>query len=278
MQQLEVFQSLWSMERRHPEIKDPGLSEAFEQIAAAGYQGIALDTGTDNPPLYAEATRLLANNGLQCIITAFPSSLDDMKEVLDLAGRVDARFTCINAQVFPLTPREGADFIHRCLELGVEWQIPVYFETHRLTLTTDLLFTIQLLDLVPDLELVCDLSHYVVARELPNPVDEYWQRLISRIIERGAAFQGRIASREQIQVPIHFPQHQYWYQQFQSWWAEGFRSWRARKEDDSTLNFLCELGPAPYAITDANGHELSNRWLEALDIKKCAETIWQSTD
>jgi len=276
MQSLEVFQSLWSMEQRQPDVRELTLAEVFERVAGAGFQGIALDTGTLNPALYTEAEQLLARHQLDCIVTAFPESLADMHQVLDVCAQVDAKFACINAQVFPMTPREGADFVQRCLELGETRRTPVYFETHRLTLTTDLLFTLQLLELVPELELVCDLSHYVVARELPNPVDDYWQELMSRVIARGAAFQGRVATREQVQVPIHFTQHQYWYELFQQWWTEGFRSWRQRKEPDATLNFLCELGPAPYAITGADGLELSDRWEEALDLKACAESIWNA--
>jgi hypothetical protein len=40
------------------------------------------------------------------------------------------------------------------------------------------------------------------------------------------------------------------------------------------LIFLCELGPPPYAITDGQRAELSDRWQEALTIKSWAEDIW----
>lgn len=276
-QSLEVFQSLWAMEYRQPGMRELELAEVFDRVAAAGFSGIALDTGTKNPKLYQQAPKLLADSGLGCIVTAFPDSVKDMEQVLDVSASVNADFVCVNAQVFPFTPGEGADFVHRVLELGKSRDIPVYFETHRLTLTTDLLFTLQLLELVPELELVCDLSHYVVARELPNPVDDYWMSLMSRVIERGVAFQGRVASREQVQVALDFPQHQYWVELFKQWWLEGMKSWRGRKPDNATLNFLCELGPAPYAITDAKGMDLSDRWLEALEIKQWAEELWEQS-
>ena len=51
-------------------------------------------------------------------------------------------------------------------------------------------------------------------------------------------------------------------------------NWRARSAPDATCVFLCELGPPPYAITGADGLELSDRWQEALTLKRWAEEIW----
>lgn len=55
-------------------------------------------------------------------------------------------------------------------------------------------------------------------------------------------------------------------------------AWRQRSAGDATLIFLCELGPPPYAITDAQGAELSDRWREALTIKAWVEAIWNHPD
>ena len=97
---------------------------------------------------------------------------------------------------------------------------------------------------------------------------------MARILERSDCFQGRVASREQVQIQIDFPQHQQWVEIFKGWWKEGMRMWRSRNVDDATLIFLCELGPPPYAITDTHQRELSDRWAEALTIKNWVEQIW----
>jgi hypothetical protein len=65
---------------------------------------------------------------------------------------------------------------------------------------------------------------------------------------------------------------------FLGWWEEGFRLWRARSAKDATLNFLCELGPKEYAITGADGFELSDRWQEALTIKARITEIWEALE
>jgi hypothetical protein len=50
--------------------------------------------------------------------------------------------------------------------------------------------------------------------------------------------------------------------------------WCGRQSEDATLRFLVELGPPPYAITDGNQRELSDRWLEGLTIRQWVEAIW----
>ena len=128
------------------------------------------------------------------------------------------------------------------------------------------------------MRLCADLSHYVIDREMRLPLSVTDQDYMHRILERSDCFQGRIANREQIQVQIDFPQHSEWVAQFRKWWKEGIGMWRQRNDENATLIFLCELGPPPYAMTDANQAELSDRWQEALTIRGWIEEIWTGLD
>ena len=65
-----------------------------------------------------------------------------------------------------------------------------------------------------------------------------------------------------------------WVELFKAWWKDGFAAWRARNDENATLTFLCELGPPPYAITDAGQAELSDRWQETLRIRDWVREIW----
>ncbi len=124
------------------------------------------------------------------------------------------------------------------------------------------------------MRLSADLSHYVVDREMMQPISAAYQSYVGRILERSDSFQGRVANRCQIQLPLNFPQHRAWIDTFLDWWRLGFASWRRRSRDDQDCIFLCELGPRDYAITDANGEELSDRWSEALLLKQWAAACW----
>jgi hypothetical protein len=90
--------------------------------------------------------------------------------------------------------------------------------------------------------------------------------------------QGSISSREQVQVPLGFPQHEYWETQYADWWKQGFQYWRARNDKNAVMNFLCEFGPPPYVITGKDGYELSERWQEGLVIKDRVKEIWDALD
>jgi hypothetical protein len=125
------------------------------------------------------------------------------------------------------------------------------------------------------MKLIADLSHFVVAREFRWPISDENEALIRRVLQRSWAFHGRVASREQVQVQIEFPQHKPWLDVFLRWWEQGMREWRSRADRDAVITFMPELGPPMwYAMTDRDGRELSDRWEEALVLKGLVEGIW----
>ena len=140
-------------------------------------------------------------------------------------------------------------------------------------MTTDLRYTLKLIDAIPGMKLVADLSHYVVGQEFSWPIDEDDEAMIQRILARSYGFHGRVASREQVQIQIGFPQHKQWLDLFLRWWEDGFRM-RAEEGELDELIFVPELGPSGYAITGADGEELSDRWEEAIQLKDSVREIW----
>lgn len=275
MQKLEVYQSLWGMELRNPGLPERSRQEAFKMVADAGFDGMCLDPSVAEIPKNIALKPLFEKHGLGCMINAFPYAPADMVPLLDFAGDMNACLVNVISGVMPIKPEDAVPVVRQWMDEAAERSMSLLFETHRDGLLNDLYFTLQLMELVPEMRLCADLSHFVVDRELRAPVPECDAQYISSVLDRSDCFQGRIANREQVQIQINFPQHQVWVDIFKGWWKEGMRAWRKRNADDATLIFLCELGPPPYAITDGNQNELSDRWEESLQIRDWALEIWE---
>ena len=278
MQQIEFYQSLWAMERRRPGEAEAPIEEQFARIAAAGFAGVCLDLAMADVPLADGARPLFQRHGLKSLFNGFPKSDDELIFMLNYAKDYGAPFLSVIGQVMPRDVGGMIEVARRWIDLADQAQFPILFETHRHGLLNDLFPTLSMLEALPDLDLCADLSHFVVDREFPPELDPDSQAMIAQVLERSVAFQGRISSNEQIQLQIDFPQHQAWVERFFGWWDQGLRAWRARAPADAVVTFLCELGPPPYAITGADGRELSDRWREALAIRERVAGLWSAME
>ncbi len=278
MQKLEIYQSLWGMELRNPNAPERRKSDAFAMIAEAGFDGACIDPSRAEIPQCREYAHLFAQHDLKVMVNAFPYSTDDLAPIIDFAVELDSSVVNVISGVMPIKPEDAVAGVRRWIDEAADRNMPLLFETHRDSLLNDLYFTLQLMDFVPEMRLCADLSHFVVDREMRAPISARDQAYISAVLKRSDCFQGRIANREQVQVQIGFPQHQQWVEIFKAWWKEGIHEWRMRNDDDATLAFLCELGPPPYAMTDANQNELSDRWQESLAIRDWVRTLWSELE
>ena len=278
VQELEIYQSLWGMELRNPAIPERTPEEAFAMVAAAGFAGMCLDPSLAEIAENRAHRVLFEKHELGCMINAFPQSAADMQPLLDFAVSMNACMVNVISGVMPIRPEDAVPVVRDWMDEADARQMPLLFETHRDSLLNDLYFTLQLMELVPEMRLCADLSHVVIDRELRSPLPARDQAFIRSILDRSDCFQGRVANREQVQIQLGFPQHQDWVGIFRAWWKAGLRSWRKRNDDGATLRFLCELGPPPYAITDGNQQELSDRWEESLLIRDWVREIWTELD
>lgn len=270
---LHVYQSLWAMQPHDASGERLALGAVCDKVAEAGFHGLAIDLGAADVEVAHRIRPHLERTGLTPLIVAFPKTVESLSETLAMARDFGAPFVDVIGQVTPLTVEGMIPVIRRWIEMAERMDMPIQFETHRNCITNDLYPTLALLDAIPEMRICADLSHYVVDREFWHPLSERDRGLISRILARADSFQGRVASRQQIQLPLAFPQHAKWVDLFRGWWREGLAGWRARNEA-GTCVFLCELGPPEYAMTGPDGREMSDRWAEALTIKRWVEEIW----
>lgn len=276
MQKLKVYQSLWAMELRGPDGFEYSDEERFKMIAEAGYDGVCLDPSAKEIEENLAKKPLFEKHGLACMVNAFPKFDDDLRQLLQFSKDMEATTFSIIGTVYPVSVAEAIPMVRNWIEIAREMGVDVMFETHRDCITNDMFFTLQLIEAIPEMRLCADFSHYVLNRELSLPMTEEFTQHFDKLTHRSDCFQGRVANREQIQIPIGFPQHAEWVDLFKQFWRKGFKSWRARNGEDAELVFLCELGPPQYAITNSNGNELSDRWKEALIIKNWVREMWST--
>ncbi len=272
MQTLKVFQSLWAMELRSARWPEREVGENVRLIAEAGFDGVSAHWY--DRAYVKQLNGLMKDHGLEAEGQCFPKTVDDLKPTLDNAVEFGVHHLCLQPDVRLRRIEDCLPLLEGWQRLGEEAGVQVLIETHRDRMTTDLFFTLDLLERMPQLKLLGDLSHFLVGREFAWPVSEENHALMHRILESSWAFHGRVASREQVQIELSFPHHQQWLDLFLGWWGYGFRNWRRRAAADASLAFVCELGPKPYAITDRHGEDTTDRWAEALLLKERIKTVW----
>jgi hypothetical protein len=277
--ELRVFQALWAMQRLPRGQREWSVPEKVARIVEAGFDGMEIAWSPSHP--VEEALVAVRVVGLRYGVTVFPTGTDGQMEGLIerfLAMDDPPAYVNIQPNLKVFTVEEGAPYLRRWASIAREAGFPTVVETHRDRMTTDLRFTLQLMEAVPELRINADLSHFVVGQEFAWPVSEQDHALIGRVIERADMFHGRVASREQVQIPITWAHHRPWLDLFLGWWEQGFRGWRSRAGDGDELVFVCELGPPWYALTGPDGEELSDRWEEALLLRDLVREIWGRLD
>lgn len=275
MQKLLVLQSLWTFDDLDPQPAPPDLAGRLDLIASAGFDGAGtlwLDRDTARTASLLASERGLILEGL-----TLPQSVDALAPALEWGTEFNLHHLNIQPNVRTGDLQTAVALLEGWQRLIEQVDFPVYVETHRGRLTNDLFFTLQLLEACPWLRLTADLSHYVVGGEMMLPVDALHQDAIAQVLGRAGAFHGRVATSEQVQAELGFPQHRPWVEQFRTWWRDGFLDWQRRSSPDAELTFLCELGPRPYAVTDAGNRDLSDRWADSLSLQQIARELWSET-
>lgn len=273
---LEVGQSWWAMSGLGDGSAEWSMKHKFEKLAEAGFSSILgrLPEGKDADIWH----RLLGEYGFSFGVQMFPFpwANENISSFLQAAKQFGASY--INAQVMgPYTVGNeavaGLDSLIRQAEFV---GIPFYVETHRGRITQDLLRTAEYVRALPDLRLTLDLSHYIVGTAIGEEgADDVTERLFGELLTRTSSIHARVSNGNQIQVDIGETGDHPLVKPFARWWREGMLAWRRKAGEGEVFPFVCELGPPSYGMVSKEGKETSDRWQQALVLKKIAEDIWR---
>ncbi len=92
-----------------------------------------------------------------CEAQCYPKTVNDLKPILDCVARLGADHINLQPDVRPQRIEQRIPLLEGWRRLSDKAGVAVHIETHRDRMTTDLFFTLQLLDCFPDLKLTADL-------------------------------------------------------------------------------------------------------------------------
>lgn len=263
--QLLFGKTLWGLEG----IASPR-EEGIERLAEAGFHVVEADCFC---LVRDDLVARIQDAGLSIVVQCYPMAAREIVPVLERAHHIGALLVNAHAATPHLRPAEAEAFVNAVYDAAERTGIPLLLETHRGRLTQDLLRTADLAKAVPRLRVNLDVSHYVLAEEQPGPTEPL-RELLDVLLDRTEMIHGRISNGEQIQLS---PEQagQAIIERYRLFWAEAMRRWRERAPAGRALIFTPEPGPPPYALTDAAGRELCDRWELAIALRDLARESWE---
>lgn len=181
--------------------------------------------------------------------------------------------------------------ISSMLEAATRHGHPVFIETHRSTITQDPVRTLNLVEAFPEIRFNADLSHWYTGLEMRYGDFEAKVARLQPIFDRVRYLHLRMGHSCEMQTPLfHLRNHQAW-QDFSFLWKKCIEGFRATAKNGERLISAPELLPASVAhqgqVYQMNyarlkspedpSTELSDRWLEALELRQLVNDIWKSS-
>lgn len=275
---LQRGQALWGMEKLpFGDSAEWTLEEKIARVKEAGFEHLECWISDDDAGQNTAA--LVRESGLQLVCCHRPMKVDDTRRAVETAAKFGAKFVmCQPATAYhPL--REVVDILSTGAQRAAELGLPYFVETHRNNFTETIPQTLELIAALPDIFITADFSHFVVVGEFYGWAAEGAIERMRPIIERVGHVHGRISNGEQVQVDIGdgtdlsegTPAGLFF-----ELWRECFASWKRRAQAGDVLAFASELGPPRYAITTPDGREFSDRWQQALVLRRLALCAWNA--
>ncbi len=238
-------------------------------IKAAGFQGVQ-----DGDPT------LCKQLGLELTAHARINKVGELDELVPTWK--SGKYNCATLHVGwgMESDAEVDELVGYVLDMSEKHDFPIYFETHRATITQDMQRTVELVKRFPEIRFNGDFSHWYTGQEMVyGGIENKWD-FIAPVFERVRFMHGRIGNPGCIQVDVADGKNQEYVEHFKEMWTRSFMGFLKSAQPGDYICFTTELLQADiyYArqVKNEKGEwqEEGDRWQQALLYKDLAKVCW----
>ncbi|MFI1745628.1 hypothetical protein [Thalassobellus sediminis] len=246
--------------------------EKHEVIANAGFGGVQ----DGNPELCNEL-------GLQLTAHARVNEVGDLKDLLPVWKTLNYNCATVHLGWGMESDDEMDALVSYINESSIAYDIPIYIETHRATITQDLFRTVELTKRFPEVRFNGDFSHWYTGQEMVyGGIENKWD-FIQPVFDRVRFMHGRIGNPGCIQVDVKDDKNLEYVNHFKEMWKRSFLGFLNSAKPGDYICFTVELLKADifYARTILTGEgeqEEGDRWQQALLYKEIVQECWDNAN
>ncbi|WP_321285991.1 hypothetical protein [uncultured Sunxiuqinia sp.] len=244
--------------------------EKHNAIKAAGYAGVQ-----DGDP------DLCKKLGLELTAHARINKVGELDDLLPKWKKENFNCATLHVGWGMESDKEIDELVQYVLDMSEKNDFPIYFETHRSTITQDMQRTVELIKRFPEIRFNGDFSHWYTGQEMVyGGIENKWD-FIASVFDRVRFMHGRIGNPGSIQVDIADGKNQIYVDHFKEMWTRAFAGFLKTAKPGDYLCFTVELLQADifYArqIQNAQGErvEEGDRWQQALLYGQIAKECWE---
>lgn len=244
--------------------------EKHEAIAKAGFGGIQ----DGNPELCKEFN-------LQMTAHARVNKVGDLKDLLPVWKSLNYNCATVHLGWGMESDPEMDSLVNYIQESSLEYDFPVYIETHRATITQDMFRTVEMVKRFPEVRFNGDFSHWYTGQEMVyGGIENKWE-FIAPVFDRVRFIHGRIGNPGSIQVDVNDEENVSYVEHFKEMWTKCFVGFLKTAQPGDYICFTIELLKSDifYARTikteNKGKQEEGDRWQQALLYKEIIKECWE---
>lgn len=244
--------------------------EKHEAIAKAGFGGIQ----DGNPELCKEFN-------LQMTAHARVNKVGDLKDLLPVWKSLNYNCATVHLGWGMESDQEMDDLVNYIQESSLEYDFPIYIETHRATITQDMFRTVEMVKRFPEIRFNGDFSHWYTGQEMVyGGIENKWE-FIAPVFDRVRFIHGRIGNPGSIQVDVNDEENLSYVEHFKEMWTKCFVGFLKTAQPGDYICFTVELLKSDifYARTikteNKGEQEEGDRWQQALLYKEIIKECWE---